>query len=465
MRYNSAMSLSAWLARREARDLVRDGRLEEAASRVASLAEKGYARAVAARRVVARAHLDRAARHQSRGDSEAAWGDLHAAESLVPGATIPSALREALTRVGVEAAAAHLAAGQPTRALDAADRLRGHGVAGPELDRLTSASAALLDAQILADRGDFAPALECLAAPGLPACLTKSLEIRAAEFRPLLQAATSAASEARWPECAQAAEAALALAPSHPGLRELRAAAWASLRGRPSPATTRHHDETPDARPSRAVTRLRSAPAVAVGGALPKRFALWVDGVGGYLVCLAPRVTVGQAIGDAPVDVPIFAELAKLHAEFARDEDGAYVLESAREARVNGERVRRAALSCGDRVTLGASCQFVFRQPVAISTTARLDVASGHRLPWAVDGIILMGQTLQLGGPGGGHLPPSEGDGPGVVLYRTPTGLAIKCPGKFRVGNEPQLERADVPLPTVVVAAGLTFALDPVSAR
>ena len=459
------MSLSAWLVRREARDLVRDGHLEEAARRLAPLAEKGYRRALAARRLVAQAHLDRATRHQARGDVEAAWADLHAAETLVPGATTRSALREALTRIGLEAAQNHLVMGQPTRTLDGVDRLRGHGVAGPELDRLTAASTALLDAQDLADRGDFAPALECLAAPGVPLSQLEALQCRASQFHPLHTDATCAAGESRWAECAQAADAALAIAPSHAGLRELRATAWASLRGKVSTATTRHHDPTPEVRPSRASTRLRSAPAVAVGGTLPKRFALWVDGVGGYLVCLAPRVTVGQAIGDAPVDVPIFAELAKLHAEFARDDDGAYLLESAREARVNGEPARRAPLACGDRVTLGASCQFVFHQPVAISTTARLDVASGHRLPWAVDGIILMGQTLQIGGPGGGHLPPSESEGPGIVLYRTPTGLAIKCPGRFRVGGEVQLERADVPLPAVVVADGLTFALDPVSGR
>src|SRR5262249_58334744 len=46
--------------------------------------------------------------------------------------------------------------------------------------------------------------------------------------------------------------------------------------------------------------------------ALPKRFLLWVDGVGGYLVCLSNRVTFGQATGDAPVDVPLFADVSRL---------------------------------------------------------------------------------------------------------------------------------------------------------
>ena len=461
------MSLSAWLARREARDLLRDGQLEAAGRLLAPLAEKGYRRAVAARRRVARAHLDRAVRHQSRGDVESAWADLHAAESLVPGAATQSALREVLARAGTESAAAHLDSGLASRALDALDRLRSHGVTGPALDKLAAAGAAFLDAQTLADRGEFEAAIECAALPGVPAAQVEALREHAAKFRPILKDATTAANESRWAEAAEAAEAALILAPSHAKLRDLRAAAWAVLRGKPpATLTTRYHESSPGSfHSSRAATRLRSAPPVPLGGSLPKRFALWVDGVGGYLVCLAPRVTVGQAIGDAPVDVPIFAELAKLHAEFARDEDGAYVLESARDTRVNGEPARRVPLSSGDRVTFGSSCQFLFHQPVAISTTARLDVASGHRLPWAVDGILLMGQTLQIGGPGGGHLPPSEGDGPGIVLYRTPTGLAVKCPGRFRVGGEQRTERSDLPLPAVVVADGLTFALDPVSGR
>ena len=57
----------------------------------------------------------------------------------------------------------------------------------------------------------------------------------------------------------------------------------------------------------------------------PKRFLLWVDGVGGFLVCLNARVTFGQAVAEGPVDVPLFAELSKLHAELFRDAEG-YVL-------------------------------------------------------------------------------------------------------------------------------------------
>ena len=150
------------------------------------------------------------------------------------------------------------------------------------------------------------------------------------------------------------------------------------------------------ARPSKARS---SRPEPSPGGAaapLPKRFLLWIDGVGGYLVCLSPRVTFGQAVNDGPVDVPLFADLSRLHAEIFRDGEG-YVLESAREVLVNGLAVPRTVLRPGDRLTLGTTCQFLFHLPVPISPSARLELVSGHRLPLAVDGIILMAESLVLG--------------------------------------------------------------------
>ncbi len=123
---------------------------------------------------------------------------------------------------------------------------------------------------------------------------------------------------------------------------------------------------------------------------------MWIDGVGGYLVCLGSRLTFGQAILDAHVDVPLVADVSRLHASLTRDAEG-YVLEAVRPIQVNGQNLTRTLLQTGDRVTLGASCQFQFRLPVPISTTARLDLVSGHRLPLSVDAILLMADTLVLG--------------------------------------------------------------------
>jgi hypothetical protein len=84
----------------------------------------------------------------------------------------------------------------------------------------------------------------------------------------------------------------------------------------------------------------------------PPRFFLWIDGVGGYLVCLGNRLTFGQALPGARVDVPLVADVSRLHATLTRDAEG-YVVEAVRPILVNGATVTRALLQPGDRVTLG----------------------------------------------------------------------------------------------------------------
>ena len=128
----------------------------------------------------------------------------------------------------------------------------------------------------------------------------------------------------------------------------------------------------------------------------PPRFLLWIDGVGGYLVCLGNRLTFGQGLADARVDVPLVADVSRLHATLTRDAEG-YVLEAVRPIQVNAATVTRALLQPGDRVTLGVSCQLLFRLPVPGNNTARLDLVSGHRLPTAVDGVAADGRDA---GPG-----------------------------------------------------------------
>src|SRR5438128_652804 len=129
---------------------------------------------------------------------------------------------------------------------------------------------------------------------------------------------------------------------------------------------------------------------------MPLRFLLWIDGVGGFLVCLGSRVTFGQATAADQVDVPLTADVSRIHASLTRDAGG-YVLEAVRLIQVNGQTVTRSLLQANDRVTLGATCQFLFRLPAALSATARLDLVSGHRVPLGVDGVLLMAETLVLG--------------------------------------------------------------------
>jgi hypothetical protein len=214
---------------------------------------------------------------------------------------------------------------------------------------------------------------------------------------------------------------------------------------------------------SRPVAAQTSA-APSVAGGLPKRFLLWVDGVGGYLVCLSSRVTFGQATADGPIDVPLFADVSRLHAELSRDGEG-YLLESTRGVQVNSVATSRTVLRCGDRVTLGSTCQFLFRRPVPVSPSVRLELVSGHRLPLAVDGVLLMADNLILGPGGQVHIcVPWVSEN--VILYRSKDGLGVRYVGsEFRIDNKPCRDRAALPLPGVVTADSFTFAVEPVGTR
>ena len=79
------------------------------------------------------------------------------------------------------------------------------------------------------------------------------------------------------------------------------------------------------------------------GSITPQRALLWVDAVGGFLVCLDDQVVLGQPSPGGAIALPILADLSRRHAVIRR-EAGAYVLEpfqSVRSRRPRDQRSRR----------------------------------------------------------------------------------------------------------------------------
>jgi hypothetical protein len=249
--------------------------------------------------------------------------------------------------------------------------------------------------------------------------------------------------EARWRDAIALADQALAVAPAHAEARKARAKAWQVLE------TPTIHAEAP-----------AEAKAPAPVAADPDhRFHLWIDGIGGYLICLAARVTFGQAVPEAAVDVALVADVSRLHASLTRDAEG-YLLEAVRPLQVNGQAADKALLQPNDRVTLGTSCQFQFRQPVPVSATARLDLVSGHRLALAVDAVLLMADTLVLGPGSQAHIVVPELRQP-VVLFRQKNGLGIRFAGNFAIDGQRCQERGTLRPTSMVRGDDFTFALEP----
>jgi hypothetical protein len=164
------------------------------------------------------------------------------------------------------------------------------------------------------------------------------------------------------------------------------------------------------------------------------QYLLWVDGVGGFLVCLSHRVTLGQANPEAVVDIPLLADVSRHHATLQRDPEG-YFLEAIRRVQVNSQPTEKVLLRSGDRVTLGSSCQVQFWQPVPVSASARLDLVSGHRFLHPVDSVLLMADTLLIGPGPQAHVAVPDLTQP-LVLFRQKGGLAARWSGNLVIDGQ-----------------------------
>src|SRR5205823_5463368 len=160
-------------------------------------------------------------------------------------------------------------------------------------------------AQDLADRGEFTIAEQMFArvrrtikAGSGAERFEQSLRERQAKFAAALPPLHEAVDQRRWRDVLHLADQVLAAAPQHGEAKKARARAWKS----------REPETVSVARDPVAESTAHDEPA----GAPPKRFLLWIDGIGGYLVCLGAHVSFGQVAGDGQVDVPLLADVSRL---------------------------------------------------------------------------------------------------------------------------------------------------------
>ncbi len=447
----------AWLALRQAREALKHGRLEEAHRLLTQPAIRDHRAAGELLAQLVRAYAERGERCLKQQDVQGAWRDLLNAEQLQTAEKSVDSLRQTLVRLGVAEVRALLQAGDARRADEAVAHLRERRVRSTELQVLEEAARDWLHARDLAERGELASARDAvervrrrlLDRPAALDRFAEDLDHQRRIFPPLLVRLHEAAEQGRWREVVELAEQVLAIAPQHPEARKARSRAWRAIEpvtvARPSPDPSPNGEAQPCDN-------------------LPVRFLLWIDGVGGYLVCMGARVTFGQAIHDGHVDIPLVADVSRLHASLTRDPEG-YILEAVRPIQVNGREATRVLLQAGDRITLGASCQLQFRLPVPISTSARLDLVSGHRLPLSVDAVLLMADTLVLGEGPQVHVNVPDLKQP-LVLFRQKDTLGVRYRGKLCINGHTSGERLLLSDPQATVnGENISFALEPVAVR
>jgi hypothetical protein len=447
---------TAWLTLKQIREALNTGQLEEASRLLAQNGVRGHKRAFELQQQVVKGFLDRAERHLRAEAVPAAWEDLRLAELLAPHEPAVERFRQTLLRLGMAEVRAALEAGRPGRAAEAIARLRDRGAKTQEIHPLDEAARNWLLAREAADAGEFVLALQNVERIRkiLPPPTTglddyrNQLVLRHEAFQKAILNLHDALEGRRWREVVQSADAVMTVAPQSADARKARAEAWKAI----EPDTTQPG------------TPVLSSPGTAAPikdskAGDPRRLLLWIDGVGGYLICLTGRITLGQASGEAPVDVPLLADVSRMHATISRDTEG-YLIEAARPVLVNGQPQTRAPLLPGDRVTLGASCQFLFQKPVPISATAKLEMVSGHRLPLSVSAVLLMADSLVLGpGPQAHVSIPDRNEN--IVLFRHADGIGIRCPGDFTIDGKRCKDRGLMGLQATAQGADFAMSIEP----
>ena len=348
-------------------------------------------------------------------------------------------------------------------------------------------------AQEQLDRAErLAAGAGAIAAQQAVAAAKIELENRQKGAAPKVEALYAALSEGKWPQILSAAEAVLASVPEHPAARQARSRAWQQIAaigpvaaaqwphrgaraaqaaatvesglrlraraGRVRRSGGRGHrlaERRGESRrrcsdrsghgparkwPGRRTCSSAAAdashsrparPLARVEAAGPKgRFLLWVDAVGGYLVCLDDRIVLGRAGPDSHADIPLMGDLSRNHATLVRNGEG-YLLQAHQASFVNGKPVvDQAVLHDGDVIRLGSTVELEFRQPSPVSATARLSIVSRHRLPLAVDGVLLMAETCIVGEASQAHVPAPALQEPGRLV---PPGRRAVVPRRRRL--------------------------------
>jgi hypothetical protein len=501
-----SIMLGHWrIVLRQAEEAARAGRFDEALALASRPDVADHRGAVQLRGRLTQELVARAVRRGAADDLEGAIEDLHLAERMGGAPDTLAAARLSLADHVAGELKLALEAGEPARVLERFDYLARHKISGPALRRCREVAEAWQAAEAEARRGEFGRAqdhldrAERLAAGVAQAALAtarRDIEARHKAVAPKVEALYNALAGGSMPTILAAAEAVLETVSEHPAARQARTAAWQQIaaigpsatwpkRGARMPQSPHPHTppalESSAARPEHPclgspIAWINAAPQRPGAGGAPRplaravengpngRFLLWVDAVGGYLVCMDDQIILGRAGADSNADVPVMGDLSRHHATLVRDGDG-YVVRASQPTFVNGQAVESVApVHDGDVIRLGSTVELEFRQPSPVSATARLAIVSRHRLPLAVDGVLLMAETCIIGSSPQAHVPASGLDDP-VVLYRQGAALWCRASGGFEVDGRACAARAPLTLQSSVLGDGFSFSLEPLGSK
>ncbi len=472
--------LGQWrIVLRQAEEAARQGRYAEAYDLASRPEVADHQQAVQFRGKLALDLIARATRRGGVDDLEGAIDDLDLAERIGAPPDSLAAARLNLADRSAQEVRRYLDGGDPERALERIEVLQRRKISGPALRGAREIAEAWRLATSEGRRGEFGRAFEQLEraerlAAGMGshqaekavAAAKVELENRRKSSVNLVETLYLALADESWPRILTAAEAVLGAIPEHPAARQARTNAWRKIAAMspqgaiPPRATPNLVSAVPPAEFPRVATERRTPSFSPRHFDEPnRRFLLWVDAVGGFLVCLGDRVILGRAGDESQADVPLLGDISRNHAELVRDGD-AYLLKPNHATFLNGKQViGQAIVRHGDVLRLGSTVELEFQRPSPMSTTAKLVVVSRHRLSLAVQSVLLMGETCIIGQNAQSHIVARQISKP-VVLYRQAGGLWCRAEGAFEVDGRTRASRAPLTLTSSVLGDGFSFSLE-----
>jgi hypothetical protein len=165
-------------------------------------------------------------------------------------------------------------------------------------------------------------------------------------------------------------------------------------------------------------------------------------------------------------DIPILADLGSRHAGIRRDGEN-YLIEAlsnardVRDVRVDGLPVKAASwLADGSRIELGEGVRLVFRRPHPLSATARLEMASRHRIEPPCDAVLLLAETCVLGPQAQSHVVCRDWRQE-VILSRQGGRLFCHTSGRLEIDGVCRRDRGPLEWNSRVSGEGFAFSLEP----
>ncbi len=469
MMAGTTMFKSWRLQLKEAQEAFRAGRLDEAVALVRQGDLHRYLPGKKLSALVAQQLAQRAGQRLRSGESAEGWQDLEIAHQLGAQSEEMLAIRREIVSRMLADAEQRLAGGETVDVIKRLESIERHTGGNDLLRTLLEVARRVESARNLRLRGKHADALVQLdrvatLRPDLP-CIQDQLDRcrrEASEVEDLTERLHAAMSRSDWTETLAVAGKLLQRCPQSTLAADARRRAWLALgsprcRDKPLDATMTWYadrdfevDEPSD-----------HDDPVATHQSASQRFLLWVDGVGGFLVCLDDQIVLGQNSPGNRIAVPIQGDLSRQHARIRR-EDG-YLIEPLGEVWVDGRKIQRTTvLADGDEIRLGSSVYLRFHQPHPLSSTARLERVSQHRMQPAADAVLLMAESCVLGPKNQNHVLCRDWSND-VVLFRRDGRLYCRAKEGIEVDGRFCDDQTPVRWDSHVVGGDFSFSLEPVS--